>query len=712
MEDPKTGARPQRHQRRHRTKHSSKPNPYRRIESLISKHLLKVIGFIFILAVAGYSVSSLGKLKGIVKQFSSHEKVMQTVQSPAAVQVGGEKITTAATFKTADVQTMIILGCIITVLFAALLLFSVRIHRKEIPRIAGTAFYVIALLMAGKYGWQIHVLFPMIFVFSALIFYSGIKLGSMVAGKWNFLVCWGFFMIWWVLRMILGGDAGLLWSFFLYGSLFYLLFLYMGAYGQFKGRHKFSNYTEIALIIANLTVFYLMGIVSLIKFRQMEYAWIFSLGLVAVNFSMLVLASNADKKLQSGPYVFPAMIILSLIIPFYFPASAILLFLAIASCLLLFYSKYSGDKVAVITALLSMALMLLVYFKDWVFQYLPAAFLGNVLDNPGMMTKGLVAGLVIFPVMIINSRLMKRLHVGFSKEWFSRRSYQSLFKGVNLIVLYLSGFWIVNYVVLVWSKNPDLNFMSWFGYNCLFFLITIPALVSQQSKFIAPAIGFAMFFSLAYPSLIHFTTLDLRNELLLHEHLSRLGFWFHYPVVLLFVAEIIMLEAYMKKAFETNALLVRVFTFYLLFMGLFILLSEYDHFSIWTGLRRGITIEEIALADRVIPYTFLLLAYSSLILVIGMAIRNRLLRAAGLIFLLGTLVKILYIDLRALSGTTRSAVLFAVGIIVLTLSFMYPRLKRYFRHREHETSGVSRRHRHHSHSRSQAKPGDVKTDGG
>ncbi len=712
MEDPKTGARPQRHQRRHRTKHSSKPNPYRRIESLISKHLLKVIGFIFILAVAGYSVSSLGKLKGIVKQFSSQEKVMQTVQSPAAVQVGGEKITTAEAFQTADVQTMIILGCIITLLFAALLLFSVRIHRKEIPRIAGTAFYVIALLMAGKYGWQIHVLFPMIFVFSALIFYSGIKLGSMVAGKWNFLVCWGFFLIWWVMRMILGGDAGLLWSFFLYGSLFYLLFLYMGAYGQFKGRHKFSNYTEIGLIIANLTVFYLMGIVSLIKFRHMEYAWIFSLGLVAVNFSMLVLASNADKKLQSGPYVFPAMIILSLIIPFYFPASAILLFLAIASCLLLFYSKYSGDKVAVITALLSMALMLLVYFKDWVFQYLPAAFLGNVLDNPGMMTKGLVAGLVIFPVMIINSRLMKRLHVGFSKEWFSRRSYQSLFKGVNLIVLYLSGFWIVNYVVLVWSKNPDLNFMSWFGYNCLFFLITIPALVSQQSKFIAPAIGFAMFFSLAYPSLIHFTTLDLRNELLLHEHLSRLGFWFHYPVVLLFVAEIIMLEAYMKKAFETNALLVRVFTFYLLFMGLFILLSEYDHFSIWTGLRRGITIEEIALADRVIPYTFLLLAYSSLILVIGMAIRNRLLRAAGLIFLLGTLVKILYIDLRALSGTTRSAVLFAVGIIVLTLSFMYPRLKRYFRHREHETSGVSRRHRHHSHSRSQAKPGDVKTDGG
>ena len=131
-------------------------------------------------------------------------------------------------------------------------------------------------------------------------------------------------------------------------------------------------------------------------------------------------------------------------------------------------------------------------------------------------------------------------------------------------------------------------------------------------------------------------------------------------------------------------------------MGLFVLLSEYDHFSIWTGLRRGITIEEIALGNRVIPYTLILFGYSAVILGAGMISRNRLLRAAGLVFLLGTLVKMLYIDVRALSGTTRSLMLFTVGLIVLTLSFMYPKLKRYFRHREHETKGISKRHRHHS----------------
>ena len=699
VEEPKPRASHHRHKKQHSSHHSGKSNPYSRIESIITKHLLKIIGFVFILAVAGYSVSSLGKLRGIAKQLASHEKIMQQPgQAPSAAMPAGLSPAPApdSGFNAEDVKTMIILGCVITLFFAALLLLSIRIHRKEIPRIALFVFYTLAFILARKYGWQIHILFPMIFIFSALVFYSGLSLHSMLPGKWNYLVCLVFFMMWWALKMILGGDSGLLPGFFTYGFLFYLLFLYMGVYGGYKGHHKFSDFTEIGLIILNISAFYMMGMISLVKFNHTEFAWVFSLLIASVNFGILFLAANAGKRMAPGPYVFPSMVILSLIFPFIFHSNAMMLFLAVLSVLLLFYSKYSGDRLAVIVSLLSIVLMLLAYFKDWVFQYLPTAFLGNVLDNRSMMMKGLVAGLVIFPVMVINSRLVRKLHVDFSKEWFSRRSYQRFFKGINLVVLYLSGFWVINYIVLVWSKNPDLNFMSWFGYNCLFFIIAIPMLTAQKSKFLAPAIGFALFFSLAYPSLIHFSTLELRNEALLHEHVSKLSFLFHYPVVVLFIAEIIILLVFLRKTFTKTTMLVSFYTVYLLLMGLFIILSEYDHFTIWTGLKRRITIEEIGLANRVIPYTFILLAYSVLILGIGMLNRNRLLRTAGLAILLGTLVKMLYIDVRVLSGNSRSAVLFTVGMIVLTLSFMYPKMKRYFRHREHEAKGISRRHRHHS----------------
>ena len=702
MEKVRPGTSRTQHRKRRNSQHSGKQNPYSGIEGLISKQLLKVVGLIFILAVAGYSVTSLDKLRGIVKQLSYQEKVMQQ-PAPAgtAIVTGGFPLTPAASgsYNHEDVGTMILLGVLITVFFAALLLFSTRIRRKEIPRISGVVFYALAFILARKYGWQIHVLFPMVVTYSAINFYAGIKLHSNVAIKWNMVVCWGFFLIWWVSKVILGKDISLLPAFFFYGSLLYFMFLFMGAYGSFQGHHKFSEYLEIALVLFNTALFFLMMIISLIKFRHVDNAWMVCLLTASVNIGMLVIAEKAGKRLEPGPYVFPAVIVISLIFPLVFQANAMLLFLAVLSVLLLFYSKYSGDRIAVLTALGSILLMLMVYLKDWVFQYLPATFFGNVLDNPILMLKGFVAGMVIFPVMIINGRLMRKLHVGFSKEWFSRRTYQHIFRGMNLVVLYLSGFLIVNYIILAWSRNPDLNYLIWFGYTCLFFIIVIPVMDLQKSKLVEAAIGFALFFTLAYPTLLHVTNLNLRNELLMHEHISRLVFWFHYPVVIAFVAELLLLQFYLKKTFLKQQFLLRFFTFYILGMGLFILLSEYDHYAVWTGLRKGITIEEITLANRVLPYTVLLLAYSGLILAVGLVMRNRLLRAAGLVFLLGTTVKMLYLDVRVLSGTTRTVVMFTVGVIALSLSFMYPRMKRYFRHRDHESKGITKRHRHHSHRR-------------
>ena len=707
MEQPRPGTSKRSHKRHSRTHHSGKPNPYRRVETIITKHFFRITGLVLIIAVVGYSVLSLDKLRVVVKQIVLHEKV---VQQPAQALSAGQAeliqpvMAPAAEYRQGDVQIMAVFCTLTCMFFAFLFLFSIRIHRKEIPRISIVMFYALTFLLARKYGWQIHLLFPMILIFSALIFYSGVRLHSMLAGKWNYLVCWGAFMTWWALKMMVGGNAGLLTGFFFYGFLFYLLFLFMGAYGGFSGHHKFSEYTEAGLTILNGTLFYMMGILSLVKFGHMDYAWVFSLAVAAANTGILFLYAAAGKRPEPGPYIFPACVMLSLVFPFIFHANAIILFLAILSFLLLFYSKYSGDRIAVITAFVAIVMMLLVYFKDWIFQYLPEAFLGNMLANPAVMMKGLVAGLVIFPVMVINSRLVRKLHVGFSKEWFSRRSYQRFFKGINLVVLYLSGFWVVNYFVLAWSKNPDLNYLSWFGYNCIFFIITIPLLSAQKSKFAMPAVGFALFFTLAYPTLIHFTNVEMRNEILQHENLAKLAFWFHYPVVALFIAEIIILGVFIRKAQETSSLLRRVFTAYLLLALLFILLSEYDHFSIWTGLRRGITIDEIVLANRVISYTIILFFYSLLILGAGMAMRNRCLRATGLILLSATLVKMLIIDVRALSGTTRSVILLSVGLMVLILSFMFPRLKKYFRQREHDSKGIARRPHHRSRRKPQTIP--------
>lgn len=690
-----------------RSGRSHKPNPYKNLENFISKYLLRIVGFILILAFAGYSLNSLHLLKGIVKQAASAEKTIEP-QSQGNNLAGSSVIPVKPPEDMSEDILMMGLLCLgLLLLFTALILFSVKIGRKEIPRISVALFYPLLFLLARKYGWQVHFIFPVLIAFSALVFYSGTKLHSTLAGKWNYLVCWLFFLAWWIMKMIIPGNASLLWVFMLYATVIYLMFLIAGASGGFTGRHKYSDYTEKGLIVLNISVFYLSGMLSLARTGNLNFAWIFSLLIPALILGLLSVLANMDKRPDPAPYVIPAMFILSLILPVIFTNSALVLFFATFSSLLLFYSRYSGNRLAVITALISLVIMLLAYFKDWAFQYLPVAFLGNVLDNRALMIKGLVAGLVIFPVIIINGRLIRKLHVDFSKEWFSKRTYQRFFKGVNLIVLYLSGYWIVNYFILILSRDPNVNFMSWFLYNSAFFIILIPMLSVQKSKYIAPAIGFAMFFSLAYPSLIHFTNVNLRNDLLNHEHLTRFSFWFHYPVVLFFIAEIIVLAIFLRKVFEKNAFLVRSFSAYLLGMILFIILSEYDHYTIWTGLKRGITIEEIVLANRTLPYTLILLAFSFTVLFIGMFRRNSFLRTAGLVLLMGTLAKMLYLDVRSFSGTARTLVLFTVGAIVLVLSFMYPKLKRYFREMDHQAHGIRRHHRSSGRRKHTSIPGVV-----
>jgi hypothetical protein len=694
--------------RRH-SGHSRKPNPYRSLEDLILKQLLKVFGIIFFIAVVAVSLNSLDRIRNIAGQLSSHKTSSQQAVTPGNVQAAApeqNKVVVPEEDLSSDTLMLTLLMLVLVFSFTALILFAVKFKRKEIPRITVIIFYVISLLLARKYGWQPHILFPAVLAYSALLLYSGKELHSMVAVKWNFLLCIAFFSAWWLLRLVLPGNPSQLIVFLLYGSLIFLFHLYVSATGGFAGRNRFSDYTENGLIATNIFLFYLAGMVSFIRTGLSGYSWILSLGISFSVLALLYWLERSERRPQPSSYVLPVMVILSLILPVIFPQNAIVLFFATFSVLLLTFAKYSGNRLSVILAIASIAVMLMAYVKDWIFQYVPAAFLGNVLDNRSLMIKGLVAGLVIFPVMMINGRLVRKLHVDFSKDWFSRSTYQRIFKGLNLIVLYLSGYWVVNYFIMVLSASSDMNFMSWFAYNCAFFLVTIPSIAAQKSKFLTQAAGFAIFFSLAYPTLIHVTNVNIRNELLIHEHLDRIAFWFHYPVVILFIAEIILLSAYLSKAFESQAMIRKIFSIYLLVMILFILLSEYDHLSIWFGMKKGVTVEEIILANRALPYTIILIIFSLALLGYGLFARNSLLRVAGLAALLATLGKILYIDIRTVGGTTRSVLLFAVGTIVLVISFMYPRMKRYFRHAEHQRKGMSR-HRRSSRRKNTSIPASV-----
>lgn len=193
-----------RHRRRKkRLEDSGKKNLFAKIESLISKYLLRVIGIIFVLASIWYAASSADKLLSLVKGFSGKESVIQpapgtvaTLPAAPVTPVGSQGIT----------GMMVVWGLAISVLIIILFLLANRTRRKEIGRLSVLIFYAGTLLLAGKYGWQVHLLFPLVLLFSLMLLLNCRRLKSTLAFKINVLMAWAFFGIWWGLKIVLGGT--------------------------------------------------------------------------------------------------------------------------------------------------------------------------------------------------------------------------------------------------------------------------------------------------------------------------------------------------------------------------------------------------------------------------------------------------------------------------------------------------------------------------
>jgi hypothetical protein len=674
------------HRRKHRLEDAHRPNLFRRLESIISKYLIKILGVVFILASLWYASSSADKLIGIVKTLGSQEKVWQQTDGLPAVPSPGNPV---QVIETPGPGPMLIWTGILVLLSALLLWVSYRYHRREIPRILVIVFYAADLLMAIRLGWQIHVLFPVVLLFSVALYRTAIHLRSTLPFKANILLAWGLFGLWWLLKLVIPGNNSLAAGTYIYASLFFLLFFGCGIFKGLRGYHKSSYYTETGVVLINILAFYMMVSVTLIRTGQGDLLWIFSLVLALIIFALLYFTDRLKEHYNPLPCLISAMILLSLVLPLAFRIAVPVLFFGVLSLLLLVYARFSGKPPALVAAFGMLTVMLLFFLKEWLLVNLPAIFLGNLSGNNELIRSGLLSGLFVIPVYYSFHAMLKEMETNLPKKWFSRRVYLRMLKGLLLGAVYLAAFWIVNALLVNWYGNDDLKFQSWVSFSCLFFIIGIPILAKQKSSYLRPVLWFSLIITLAYPGLVHLHVLELRNTALQFPGGSWTGFRFHYAVVVLLVINILVTGVHFRQVLKDQPYLWQGIQVYFLLLVLFLLLSELDHFRLLTGLKKGINRDDLILTTRMLPYTLVMLTYSSLILLYGLLARSRFLRATALVLLALTFAKVLYMDIRFVDAAGRTALLFGFGGLMLAFSFFYPKIRKNFRKRGES----GRRHR-------------------
>ena len=667
------------HRKRRQKKTSSREGiSLRSLETLFSRHFLKLIGILFLGASLWFAASSADTLIRVAKTLVSPGDLISapagtgglTAPVPAgapSLQPAGSGIPRVLLFLAAAFAGWLILQ----------LLGRWR-KRAEYQIISVFLVFVAVLAIVRTCGWKPELVFSFLLLITGGLWYFGRDL-SHTGTRINFLFAWGFFALWWLVKILINLNTGLLPVFYLFASLFFMLFHAILLSGGFRGRKQLSGYFEIGAIVANLIFHVVLMSVTILKFHGPGPVFLFVLSLSVVYTVTLLGMVWAGKPFRKTPFLISAGVLLCCLLPLLFGRNQIILFSGSLALFLLFYSRQTKDQQAILASLALVAIMLLVFTKDILLTYVRYAFIGGLLGNTSLFCKGLIAGLFVPAVVYGVREFLKDLEIRFSRKWFVRKRYLKLLKGSFLACIYFLFFWVAQYLAYVLVRSEEIRYLSWFSFHCLWFLIAIPWLAHQKSSLLQTVFLTGLILTPVYPTLLTLGNIDLLNLYVQKAPVGLTIFPLHYITAILFLAFISMILRFGGRTFRGSPVAGRIYLVYAVVMILFVAITEMIYSGILLTARSQTEADELRQMLQRIPATLILFVSGGILLLWGFLRQKRFGRTLAMILLFLAAFKLIYYDLPALNLAARVVLLFLTGSLFIGLSLGYGTARKIFR---------------------------------
>ncbi len=669
--------------RRHSSSHEDRFS-LKSVETLFSKQLMRVIGILFLGASLWFAANSTDTIFKIAKNLISPKELI-VKQGPASGLAMDQAVTVVPLPVAPITFPMVLITFAMMAGWLVLQLLARWKRRAEFQIISVFLVFIAILAMIHTYGWQVELIFSLLIVISSGLYFFGHHL-SHNAIRIHFLFTWGLFALWWLLKIMINGQRDQLTSFFILASLIFLIFHLILLFRGFAGHKVMSHYFEVFTIISNLGFYFILITATILKVYGKQPVFSFALALSLLYILSILAMEYWGKSFRKLPFLMSALVLVSLLLPLLFWKSQVILLSGSLSMLLLFYSKQTKDQPTIIIALGLVVFMALVFTKELVFSYVPAAFTGGLVGNISLFYKGLIAGLFIALVAFVDRIQMKNLEIKFSRKWFSRRRYRMLLKGVFLAGLYFGLFFLWQYICISICGFEEVTLISWFAFHCLYCIISIPWLAGQKSSFLPVAILVSAILTIVYPSL-----LSLQNVKLLGLYVRGIPaglsvFPLHYIPSGLFLIYIAIVLQNVGKAFKGSTMAKRIFLIYAIVMVLDVVISE----MVLTGvaIRATSQLEANEIRNQLLhlPSTLILFGGGVITLTWGFVRQKRFGRTLAMILLFLAAFKLIYFDLRSISLFTRVILLFVAGSVFIGLSLGYTRARKAFRKKQKHLS--------------------------
>ena len=454
----------------------------------------------------------------------------------------------------------------------------------------------------------------------------------------------------------------------LFGTLFYLQFVTMNIINNIREKKIFNAFDFMIVLSINF-LFYLAVMVILPYWNHGNYNGLFTASLGVFNL-LLVLGFKQKKTIDPNFLALLtglALAFISLTAPVQFKGNSVTLFWAAEAVILFWLFQRTRTVQLKIASLILVVLMLGSLGITWIQVYFSDHQIIPVLLNKGFSTTIAVA-----VSLFIYYKLMYKEADTFYLNSIRNQSIRDFLLGGFVVTLYLSGALEIFYQ---FSTRNNIELLYIIYLQLYTFLFAIIVLFSFKRSAVFAVFKFLFTILCLGLYLININTNNDISLSLIRKDQGNL-FFAHWISVILLSWLLIDLVIYFKRTKEKNwASYLPAFTWISAIGFIFLLSIEIYQVNLWLNFQK----DDWSWWENLYYKAGLSILWSicSFIMMwLGMQYKFRPLRIISLTLFTVTLIKLFAYDIRKIPPGGKIAAFILLGVLLLTVSFMYQRLKK------------------------------------
>lgn len=540
------------------------------------------------------------------------------------------------------------------------------------------AFMLEILFQSNNENRYLYVFIP-ISIFSIALYFitQGNKnnLSNILNGCFSYL----FLILFVIKKIVLNNSQANLYLYISIGIVFYILF-YLITFRYYLEEKK-KIYTLLNLLNTVLFISLTSYVFSKFNLLNSIYSIVF-LALLIHLLSVFFSSKLHPKKRDLKHYEFISIILVSSFIPLVFNDYFISLFLG-SFCLFLFlYARNYKIKslMPIVNGLTFLMVSNIIYIV--VNTYLSVLYSLDKGFYELIQTTFINIAIVLIVTFFLKILIKKSTEADEEKNWFNRKKYVTYLNGFLALMILLAIEWSVfsilfsNFYVDTFSNRVALLIFSFF------LLLSFKKWHSFSNKLRKWFCFSLLIYSILCLSQIYFLFSFEKFNYIASNNLLLVEIVLHY-LELLLVFSLIYITSLKINSYNYSAFK-EFFKFLLMLLCFFITLIccfEYDYLSILISEFSfdKLTYEKyqiIITSNVYLPYSIVTLICSSLMMIFGVNIKNKITQITSLVVFGITIFKIIYLDFTMISDSAKSFAFIVIGVLLLSLSWYYNSTKK------------------------------------